>query len=170
MSITNQPNRIMPNNKLEEHIVKFLAENNTCVLATSYEDTPRATPIEYRSKGTTLYFACEPGIKLRNITKNPNVSVGIYLPYKGFDSVKGAQITGKAKILTRNTAEFNTGLEAYQWEKTAKEFNLSEFPKSLQLLRVDISKVELIDVTLKEKGYSSRQVLTLKPPGTESEA
>ena len=63
--------------------------------------------------------------------KNPNVSIGIFLPYTGWDSAKGAQITGKAKIISReNSTEFNEGLAAYQWEKTAKELGLKTFPET----------------------------------------
>ncbi len=161
MSIRNQPTKTMPHRKLENYIVQFLSENNMCVLATCNDDVPRATPIEYRSKGITLYFVGEPGTKLKNLANNQNVSIGIYLPYTRWDSAKGAQITGKATIIPRNSEEFNKSLEAYQWEKTAKEFNLQEFPESLRIIRVDPSKVELIDMSMKKKGYSPRQALTL---------
>ena len=76
-------------------------------------------------------------------------------------SAKGAQITGKATVIQRDAEEFKDGLEAYQWEKTAKEFDLQEFPKSLELIRVDPSKVELTDMSLKKKGYSPRQIWVL---------
>jgi hypothetical protein len=46
--------------------------------------------------------------------------------------------------------EFNESIEAYQWEKTAKELNLLEFPGSPTLIRVDPSKVELTDTSLKK--------------------
>ncbi len=153
--------KTMPQEVLEDYIAEFLLQNNMCVLATCSEDIPRATPIEYRSKGTALYFVGEQGIKLKNIANNPNVSIGIYFPYTGMASAKGAQITGKATIIQRDTGEFKDGLEAYQWEKTAKEFDLQEFPKSLELIRVDPSKVELTDMSLKKKGYSPRQIWSL---------
>ena len=86
---------------LEERIIEFLKEQNMCVLATCGDGLPRATPIEYRSKGITIYFVGEPGTKLKNITNNPNVSIGIFFPYKGWNSAKGAQITGRAKIIYR---------------------------------------------------------------------
>jgi nitroimidazol reductase NimA-like FMN-containing flavoprotein (pyridoxamine 5'-phosphate oxidase superfamily) len=162
MSLENQPAKAMPHQELENYISQFLSEKNMCVLATCYEDIPRATPIEYRSKGNKLYFVGEPGTKLKNLANNQNVSIGIYLPYVGWESAKGVQITGKATIISRRSGEFNESLEAYQWEKTAKEFNLREFPESLTLIRVDPSKVELIDMSLKKKGYSSRQVLVIK--------
>jgi nitroimidazol reductase NimA-like FMN-containing flavoprotein (pyridoxamine 5'-phosphate oxidase superfamily) len=153
--------KTMPQEVLEEYIAEILSQNNMCVLATCSEDIPRATPIEYRSKGIALYFVGEPGTKLRNLANNPNVSVGIYFPYTGMDSAKGAQITGKATVIQRNAEEFKDGLEAYQWEKTAKEFHVQEFPKSLELIRVDPSKVELTDMSLKKKGYNPRQIWIL---------
>ncbi len=160
MSVKNRPAE-MPLSELENYISKFLAENNMCVLATCLGDVPRATPIEYRSKGLTMFFAGEPGLKIRNLAGNPNVSVGVYLPYTGMDTVKGAQITGKAKLVKKDTPEFSECLQDYQWEKTAQQFSLSEFPKTLQLIRVDPSKIEFIDMSLKKQGYSPRQVLNI---------
>jgi len=146
---------------LEKRIIQFLKKQNMCVLATCGNNVPRATPIEYRSKGLSIYFVGEPGIKLENMTKNPNVSIGIFLPYIGWDSAKGAQITGKAKILSReNSTEFKEGLAAYQWEKTAKEFDLKTFPETgVELVKVEPENIEFIDMSLKKMGYSPRQTL-----------
>ena len=103
----------------------------------------------------------EPGTKLENMKKNPNVSIGIFLPYIGWESAKGAQITGKAKIIFReNLAEFKEGLAAYQWEKTAKELGLKTFPETgVELVKVEPEKIEFIDMSLKKLGYSPRQTL-----------
>jgi nitroimidazol reductase NimA-like FMN-containing flavoprotein (pyridoxamine 5'-phosphate oxidase superfamily) len=121
-----------------------------CVLATCSNDVPRATPIEYHSKGTTMYFVGEPGIKLRNIKNNPNVSIGIFLPYVGSDSAKGAQVTGEAKIISKkNVAEFKEGLAAYRWEKTARELGFGTFPETVELVKVEPEKIEFIDMSLK---------------------
>ena len=119
-----------------------------CVIARCGDNVPRATPVEYHSKGTTIYFVGEPGTKLKNIKKNPNVSIGIFLPYTGWDSAKGAQITGKAKIIFReNLTEFKEGLIAYQWEKTAKELGLKTFPETgVELVKVEPEKIEFIDM------------------------
>ena len=153
--------QLMPQQELETYIAEFLTQNNMCALATCSGDVPRATPIEYHSKGLTLYLAGEPGTKLKNIAVNPNVSVGVYFPYTGMESVGGAQITGKATIITKGTKEFDEGLVAYQWEKTAKEFNIQQFPGGLNLIKIDPVKIELTDVFLKKKGYSSRQTLII---------
>jgi nitroimidazol reductase NimA-like FMN-containing flavoprotein (pyridoxamine 5'-phosphate oxidase superfamily) len=153
--------KCMPPKDLEKRIIQFLQEQNMCVLATCSNDVPRATPIEYHSKGTKMYFVGEPGTKLKNMKDNPNVSIGIFHPYIGWDSAKGAQITGKAKIISReNSTEFKEGLEAYQWEKTAKELGLKTFPETgVELVEVEPEKIEFIDMSLKKIGYSPRQTL-----------
>ena len=151
----------MPPAELEAYMVEFLKQNNMCVLATCKGDVPRATPIEYKSKELTLYLAGEIGEKLKNIAFNPKVSVGIYYPYTGLESAKGAQITGKASILASGTPEFEEGLVSYQWEKTAREFGIKAFPASLALIRIDPVEIELVDASLKKKGYSARQNLKI---------
>ena len=152
----------MPAKVLEARIIGFLKEQNMCVLATCGDGLPRATPIEYHSKEIILYFVGEPGTKLKNITDNPNVSIGIFLPYTGWDSAKGAQITGRAKIISRQDLDgLREGLEAYQWEKTAKQLNIKEFPKTVELVKVDPEKIEFVDISLKKMGYSPRQTLAL---------
>jgi general stress protein 26 len=153
----------LPTKVLEKRIIEFLKEQNMCVLATCNDGLPRATPIEYHSKGITIYFVGEPGTKLENMKKNPNVSIGIFLPYIGWDSAKGAQITGKAKIISKeNSTEFKEGLAAYQWEKTAKELGLKTFPETgVELVKVEPRKIEFIDMSLKKLGYSPRQTLNV---------
>jgi nitroimidazol reductase NimA-like FMN-containing flavoprotein (pyridoxamine 5'-phosphate oxidase superfamily) len=153
----------MPTKVLEERIMGFLKEQNMCVLATCGDGLPRATPIEYHSKEITLYFVGEPGTKLENMKKNPNVSIGIFLPYIGWESAKGAQITGKAKVISReNSTEFKEGLASYQWEKTAKELGLKKFPETgVELVKVEHEKIEFIDMSLKKIGFSPRQTLNV---------
>jgi hypothetical protein len=147
---------------LKKRIISFLESTNMSVLATCSSDVPRATPIEYHSEGLTIYFVGEPGTKLSNIAKNPKVSIGVFLPYEGWDSAKGAQITGNAKIIPRdNVAEFKRGLKACKWEQAAKVIGIKDFPKSVELIRVDPEKMEFIDMSLKKIGFSARQVLEL---------
>lgn len=151
----------MPQQELEAYLAGFLLGNNMCVIATCNGNVPRATPIEYRSMGLTLYLAGEKGTKIQNITNNPNVSVGIYFPYTGMESAKGAQISGTATVISKDSTGFAEALQAYQWEKTAKEFNLKTFPAALTMIRVDPTKIELTDVSLRKKGYNPRQTLKI---------
>jgi hypothetical protein len=111
-------------------------------------------------QGNDLYMIAENGKKLENISANPQVSVGIFAPYKGWMSAKGVQITGMAKIFSRNEkAEYNDWLSVYKWQRSALELGIKTLPYNFKPLRVDALKVELTDISLKEKGYSARQVL-----------
>ena len=78
-----QAQKKLPAKELRTRIAQFLESTNMCVLATCSSNIPRATPIEYHSDGLNIYFVGEPGTKLKNITNNPNVSVGVFLPYTG---------------------------------------------------------------------------------------
>jgi nitroimidazol reductase NimA-like FMN-containing flavoprotein (pyridoxamine 5'-phosphate oxidase superfamily) len=149
----------MPKKELEDHIVNFMKTQNMCVLATCKDNHPRATPIEYYSKGTTLYMVAEEGQKLVNIKSNPNVSIGIYAPYTGWFTAKGVQITGIAKVITHeNASEFKEAMSVYQWEKAVKELGIKELPQSVKVLKVESQKIEMADISLGKKGYVARQV------------
>jgi nitroimidazol reductase NimA-like FMN-containing flavoprotein (pyridoxamine 5'-phosphate oxidase superfamily) len=151
----------MPKKELEEHIVQFLKSQNMCVLATCRDDKPRATPIEYYSKGTILYMVAEEGQKLKNIERNPNVSVGIYAPYTGWFTARGVQVTGKAKIITReNAAEFKDAMSVYKWQEAVKELGIKELPQAVKVLKIESEKIEMADTSLRTKGYAARQVWT----------
>jgi general stress protein 26 len=151
----------MPKEELEEHISEFLKTQNVCVLASCKDNVPRASPLEYYSLGTTLYVMPEEGQKMENIRENPLVSVGIFAPYTGWLSLKGVQITGEATIITREDAqEFDDGLSVYQWQKSAKEIGLKELPESFRLLKITAQAIEVLDISLKTKGYAPRQLWT----------
>lgn len=151
----------MPKKQLENHIVRFLKTQNMCVLATCKNNIPRATPMEYYSKGTSLYLVAEKGKKTENIKSNPNVSVGIFAPYKGWFSAKGVQITGTAKIITKKDEdEFNEALSVYEWQKSAEEIGIKNLPENIKLLKIEAKVIEIVDTSLKAKGFEARQVLT----------
>jgi nitroimidazol reductase NimA-like FMN-containing flavoprotein (pyridoxamine 5'-phosphate oxidase superfamily) len=152
--------KVMPNEELEKHIEEFLKTQNVCVLATCKDNIPRATPLEYFSKGTTLYIMPEAGQKMDNIRENPHVSIGLSAPYTGWMSVKGVQITGEATLITKDDKEFKEGLEIYQWQKSAKEIGLDQLPESFRLLKVQAHAIEMLDISLKTKGYAPRQIWT----------
>ena len=47
----------------------------------------------------------DPGTETSNIESSPSVSVGVFAPYTGWLSVKGAQITGRAKMIAEGDPE-----------------------------------------------------------------
>ena len=73
---------------------------NCLVLATSYKDIPRATPLEFFNEGLTIYIFGEGGGKIANMKRNNNVSAAIYQqPMKHNVIQKSLQILGKAEII-----------------------------------------------------------------------
>lgn len=84
---------------LKKRVIRFLDQHCICTLATCADNLPRSTPVRYRNSGLTIYILSEGGGKIRNIMKNPQVSVSLYGEYSGFQSVRGLQIWGTAKII-----------------------------------------------------------------------
>ena len=150
----------MPNKELEDHITQFLKTQNVCVLATCKDNIPRATPVEYYSDGTTLYVMPTGGQKMENIKHNPIVSVAVFAPYTGWLSVTGVQISGEATLITQEAKEFKKALTVYRWEKSAQEVGISNLPKTFRLLKIVPHAIEVLDISLKKKGYAPRQMWT----------
>ena len=101
-----------------------------CVLATCSGGAPRATPLEYRADGRTLYMMVEAGRKVVNIRENPNVSVAVYGPYTGWLSgVRDPQISGVAKLLTVSDGEeFVHAAAVFPWKKYVRDLGAREAP------------------------------------------
>jgi len=169
-------NKKMPREQLEQHIVEFIKSHDMCVLATTSKDNiPRATPIWYNSKGTTLYILTDRGsTKLGNIEANPRMSIGISDPRTSWLSVKGVQITGQVTLLTTDNPEFEEALRIYNFKERMKE-NIEEMrkalgketgkeipqgkpPRGLVVIKVESKKIELCEYALLPRGYDFRQV------------
>jgi len=148
----------LPKDQLEQHITEFLKSHNMCVLSTSKDNIPRATPIEYYSEGTTLYMIGDPGTKVNNIRANPRVGIGIHDPLTGWLSVKGVQITGQATLITNDNPEYDEAMRIYKWEKLGKEVGMNKAPRGRIIIKVESKKIELVEVTLKQRDYDAQQV------------
>ncbi|MCK5257823.1 MAG: pyridoxamine 5'-phosphate oxidase family protein [Deltaproteobacteria bacterium] len=71
------------------------------VLATSYDDEPRATPLEFFNEGLTIFIFGEPGGKIANIKRNPKVCAAIYeQPLDHSKTQRSIQIWGKAELIS----------------------------------------------------------------------
>ena len=123
---------------LEKEIIEFLTKRSTksggehtrpgcnlkhgqaCVLATSHENIPRATPVDFFCDGTlAIWINGEPGGKIANIMRNQNVAVGVYEPVDHSVEQKSMQLWGKAQLINeRNSRDFVNE----KW----KEFGLDE--------------------------------------------
>ena len=113
--------RIQKNTKsresLEKEILQFLNESSSkrgrqtnpeelpdnglgCVLATSRNNLPRATPVDFYNDGLTIWIIGDPGKKIHNIRSNNRVSVGVYHPMDRSKPNRSLQIQGKARLVT----------------------------------------------------------------------
>jgi nitroimidazol reductase NimA-like FMN-containing flavoprotein (pyridoxamine 5'-phosphate oxidase superfamily) len=168
-------NKKMPREQLEQHIVEFIKSHNVCVLSTSKDDIPRATPVTYCSEGTTLYILGDRGTtKLNNISANPRLSIGIADPRTSWLSVKGVQITGQVTLITAGNPGFEEALRIYNLKErmkenteemrkalgkdTGKEIPQGQPPKGLVVIKVESKKIELCEYALLPRGYNFRQV------------
>ncbi len=171
--------------KLEKEIVDFLTgwasssggintglgcnlkHGRACVLATSHENIPRATPIDYFCDGTlSVWFNAEPGGKIANIMRNPNVSVGIFEPVDHTIDQKSLQLWGKAQIINvKNNAELffekyeefgvneavvgmvNSMIHKKMIPEEAKEKTMESIQKKINLIKVIPGKIVLREMT-----------------------
>jgi len=102
-----------------------MIHRTSLVLATSYEDTPRATPLEFFHEGLTIFIFAEPGGKIANIKRNPNVCAAIYeQPLNHSMTQRSIQIWGEAELIT-----IRSDKKTYK-EKTEK-WNMREVAKKL---------------------------------------
>jgi len=95
------------------------------VLATSYEDEPRATPLEFFHEGLTLYVFGEPGGKIANIKRNPRVCAAIYeQPLDHSKLQRSLQLWGDAQLISvRNDKK--------TYREKVNKWNIIEVAKTL---------------------------------------
>jgi nitroimidazol reductase NimA-like FMN-containing flavoprotein (pyridoxamine 5'-phosphate oxidase superfamily) len=113
----------------EKVLLKFIKRNEVLHLCTSKNDTPRSTPVGYKSRGLTFYIFSEGGGKFSNFKKNKQVAFSIAEPYKlaeGFWGYKGLQAWGEAAVYSRKE---HTEL----FEKAFKQMNMVVGGRKMQL-------------------------------------
>ena len=135
----------IPRKELEKEILDFLDSTSgkvdpnpgpqscginhrtSLVLATSYDDEPRATPLEFFNEGLTIFIFGEPGGKIANIKRNPKVCATIYeQPLDHSKTQRSIQIWGKAELISvRNDKK--------TYMEKVDKWNLREIGKKLML-------------------------------------
>lgn len=107
----------MARERLEERILNLLSSQNMCVLATIGPDGPLATPVRYfHSDFTMVFTAVGTSPKMRNIGRDPRVSIGVFAPLVGQASSRGAQIFGRARVLTPDDPDFAAYWSVVRWQ------------------------------------------------------
>lgn len=104
----------MNKDELKKIILEYLSQNKLMSLATCLGNKPWAATVFYAyDLDLNIYFISRADTKkIQNLSKNPNVSVVIneYQPKKG--TVKGIQLEGSAKVLSK--AENRESLDLYR--------------------------------------------------------
>jgi len=144
--------RKLSREELGKEILQFISRHKICTLATCTENMPRATPVHYLNKDMTLFVYAEGGAKLKNLKKNPNISLGIHGPYRGFMSVKGLQIWGKAEIIyQKERVRFAELKKMYEkeWKRDITSMDTGGIPSIMKVIKITVEKARYLNV---EKG------------------
>ena len=154
--------------EIEKEIVDYIKghrpQYKTCVLATSKDTIPRATPVMYHYEGLTIWISTDTrgGGKVENIKSNPRVSLAIFDPVEsdyGWDDTRGLQLWGKAEIITHkeNESEFNHAWKIADSEGAFKAFGrevpLDIVKNTLIYIKVTPERISFVNAK-KQRGYS----------------
>lgn len=139
---------------LKSIVDEFLRSHNTCTLSTSFNGRVRATPIEYNHFNGHIYLLSEGGEKFANILLNGNVSLAIYEDYTSMNNLAGMQISGTASLV-EDSAEFK---DIIKMKGLNFEF-IKNLPINMNILKIEILKIEFLYSKFKERGYEARQVI-----------
>jgi hypothetical protein len=145
--------------RLEERILNLLSSQNMCVLATAGASGPLATPVRYFHLDFALLFTAAAGSpKMRNIGLDPRVSIGVFAPLVGQASSRGAQIFGRARVLSPSDADFSVYWPAVRWQSDHVERSRSlDSPPEGPLVVVPAERIVYTEHWLRRDGYAPRQ-------------
>jgi hypothetical protein len=121
-----------------------------------------ATPVRYHHLDLTLMFtAAANSPKLRNMAMDPRVSIGVFAPLVGQASSRGAQIFGRADVLTADEPRFRYYWPAYRWQSDHVERSRSlDDPPAGPLVVVEADRIVYTEHWLRRDGYAPRQFWT----------
>jgi general stress protein 26 len=154
--------------EIEKEIVDYIKghrpQYKTCVLATSKDNIPRATPVMYYQEDLIIWISTEKrkNGKVENIISNPKVSLAIFDPVDsdyGWDDTRGLQLWGEAEIITykENESEFNHAWELADSEGALKAFGrevpLDIVKNNLTYIKVKPERISFVD-SKKQRGYT----------------
>jgi len=135
---------------LKDYLIKFIKSQNMLVLSTCNNNIPRASSMDYYSDGIIIYVYPGQGQKITNLKNNPVVSISIFAPFDN-KNVQGVQISSSnIQFIKKGDIGFEKAQSIYKWKN--KEI----------LLKIIPEKIELIDYSLLDKGYSHKQIWDTK--------
>ncbi|MCX4744331.1 pyridoxamine 5'-phosphate oxidase family protein [Kitasatospora sp. NBC_01287] len=173
MAVTNPwlagpaPKERLDRERLEERILNLLSSQNMCVLATSGDAGPLATPVRYYHLDFALMFtASGASPKMRNIAADPRVSIGVFAPLVGQASSRGAQIFGRARVLGPEDTDFEHYWQAFRWQSdhVERSLPLTEPPVG-PVVVVEAERIVYTEHWLRRDGLAPRQFWTRPKAG-----
>ncbi len=135
-----------------------LMHKNCLVLATYANNKPRATALEFFNEGLTIYILGEPGGKIANIKRNPNVSAVVYeqpLDHSKFQ--KCLQIFGNAELINirNNPRLFRSRIRKWNVHNVGKKI-MSPMIKEKNLTEKEVE-------AMIKKGMESLNIIKVSP-------
>src|SRR5262245_21149821 len=90
--------------RLRQSFAKLVGLERVCRIATANADgVPHSVPVVHVLRDGKVYFASETGSKkVRNIRKNPNVTVTVDVYSEAWSNLKGVMIQGTATIIGKS--------------------------------------------------------------------
>ncbi len=127
----------------ERELKRFLKRNHVLHLSTCKENSPRATPLEYRLDGFTFYILSAKGGKFTNLQKNNRIAFSIAEPYNSeedFWGYKGLQAWGRAVIhhQKKDALKFQEKLKKMKIERILKNMGRKELPAGIVYKIIEI--------------------------------
>jgi nitroimidazol reductase NimA-like FMN-containing flavoprotein (pyridoxamine 5'-phosphate oxidase superfamily) len=153
------PKAQLPRGRLEERILNLLSSQNMCVLATTGDDGPLATPVRYYPLDFAVMFTAAPrSPKLRNIGADPRVSVGVFAPLVTLASSRGAQLFGEARVLPPDHPARERYWSAFRWESEHAERGRPMVePPGDTLVVIEPTRIVYTEHWLRRDGFAARQ-------------
>ena len=135
-----------------------MTHHNALVLATCANNKPRATVLEFLNEGLTIYIIGEPGGKIANIKRNPNVSATIYeQPMDHSKCQKSLQIFGAAELITiRNNPRL--------FKSRATKYKLLDIGKKIMMPVIKAKNLPKNETeAMLKKGIESLSIIKITP-------
>ena len=143
-----------------ERCLGFMKSGQFGALATSLDAIPRVRAMEYAVDDAGIIFMLtEGGRKVRDILLNPQVSFAIWGNRAESGDLYGLTITTRAEVVDPGDRKrFKQYYLKYKQYIQHDAPNIDELPRSVKLIRVIPDSMELFDPSLKEQGFSPKQV------------
>lgn len=146
-------NRTMSATQLKSEICDFLKEHNEGSLATTINNVPRSSPVQYVvGDDLNLYILSAGGDKFKAIEQNPNVCLLVNTDYLNYRQIKGVQVFGTATTSYDDKQLINEVKNYYP-----DKYVIDHEKNNLKVIKVKPEQIVYLDST--SDGDRTKQVL-----------